>query len=64
LFALDQAFSFLGNSATFTSAGQLRYQVTGGNLFLFGNTDAILSTAEFELQLSGLASIAASDIIL
>jgi Ca2+-binding RTX toxin-like protein len=64
LLALDQAFSFLGNSATFTSAGQLRYQVTGGNLFLFGNIDAILSTAEFELQLSGLANIAASDIIL
>ena len=64
LFALDQAFGFLGNSATFTSVGQLRYQVTGGNLFLFGNIDANFATSEFELQLSGLASIASSDIIL
>jgi hypothetical protein len=44
--------------------GQLRYQVTGGNLFLFGNIDANFATSEFELQLSGLASIASSDIIL
>jgi Ca2+-binding RTX toxin-like protein len=64
LFALDQAFRFLGNSAKFTSAGQLRYQVTGGNLFLFGNIDANFATSEFELQLSGLANITASDIIL
>jgi serralysin len=64
LFALDQAFSFLGNSATFTSAGQLRYQVTGGNLFLLGNIDANFATSEFELQLLGLANITASDIIL
>jgi Ca2+-binding RTX toxin-like protein len=64
LLALDQSFSFLGNSATFTNAGQLRYQVSGGNLFLFGNIDANFATSEFELQLSGLASIATSDIIL
>jgi Ca2+-binding RTX toxin-like protein len=64
LIALDQAFSFLGNSATFTNAGQLRYQVSGDNLLLFGNIDANFATSEFELQLSGLASIGASDIIL
>jgi Ca2+-binding RTX toxin-like protein len=62
--ALDQAFSFLGNSAAFTSVGQLRYQLSGGSLLLFGNTDANLATSEFELQLSGLASIAATNIIL
>ena len=62
--SLDQAFGFLGSSATFTNAGQLRYQVSGGNLFLYGNIDANLATSEFELQLTGLAAISASNIIL
>jgi hypothetical protein len=44
--------------------GQLRYQVSGGNLFLYGNIDANLATSEFELQLTGLAAISASNIIL
>ena len=60
----DQAFTFLGSSAAFTNVGQLRYQVAGGNLFLYGNVDANFATSEFELQLSGLASIAATNIIL
>jgi len=63
-FSLDQAFGFLGSSATFTNVGQLRYQVSGGNLFLYGNIDANLATSEFELQLTGLAVISASNIIL
>ena len=58
----DQAFTFLGSSAAFTNVGQLRYQVTGGNLFLYGNVDANLATSEFELQLSSLASITAANI--
>ena len=60
----DQAFTFLGSSAAFTNVGQLRYQVTGGNLFLYGNVDANLATSEFELQLSSLASITAANITL
>ncbi len=59
----DQAFTFIG-TGNYTNAGQLRYQVTGGNLFLYGNVDANFATSEFELQLSGLASIAATNIIL
>jgi len=61
--ALDQAFTFVGTGG-YTAIGQLRYQVTGGNLFLYGNVDANFATSEFELQLSGLASIAATNIIL
>ena len=61
--ALDQAFTFVGTGG-YTAIGQLRYQVTGGNLFLYGNVDANFATSEFELQLSGLASIAAANIIL
>jgi len=61
---LDQAFGFLGSSATFTNVGQLRFQVSGGNLFLYGNMDANMSTSELEIQLNGLASISAANIIL
>jgi len=64
LFSLDQAFGFLGSSSTFTIVGQLRCQVSGGNLFLCGNIDANLATSEFELQLAGIAAISASNIIL
>ena len=63
LFSLDQAFSFLGSSSTFTNVGQLRSQVSGGNLFLHGNIDASLATSEFELRLTGLAATSASNII-
>ena len=59
----DQAFTFAGTGG-YTAIGQLRYQVTGGNLFLYGNVDSNFATSEFELQLSGLASIAATNIIL
>jgi hypothetical protein len=38
--------------------------LSGGNLFLCGNVDSNFATSEFELQLSGLASIAATNIIL
>jgi serralysin len=60
--ANDQAFSFLGNAGSFTSAGQLRYEVIGGNLLLFGNLNTNLGTSEFELQLTGLNFITAADI--
>ncbi len=52
LIAIDQAFNFLDNSATFTNAGQLRYQLSGGNPLLFGNIYANFATSEFEPQLS------------
>jgi Ca2+-binding RTX toxin-like protein len=62
--SMDQAFRFLGSSATFTTSGQLRYQVSGANLFLYGNIDSNLATSELEIQLTGLASLSASNIIL
>ncbi|HBH74205.1 MAG TPA: hypothetical protein DDY43_12405 [Synechococcales bacterium UBA10510] len=66
----DQAFTFIGllggaiGNPIFSNIGQLGYQVSGGNLFLYGNVDANFATSEFELQLSGLASIAATNITL
>ncbi|MFN9628784.1 MAG: M10 family metallopeptidase C-terminal domain-containing protein, partial [Cyanobacteriota bacterium] len=47
LLSFNQAFSCLGESSTFTNAGQLRYELGGGNLFLFVNTYANLATSEF-----------------
>ncbi len=66
----NQAFTFIGlmggiiGSPVFSNVGQLGYQVSAGNLFLYGNVDANLNNAEFALQLSGLASITAANIAL
>jgi hypothetical protein len=51
-------------SPVFSNVGQLGYQVSGGNLFLYGNVDGNLNNAEFALQLSGLTSITAANITL
>ena len=61
---LDQQFNFLGAATTFTSAGQLRYQVSGSDLLLFGNIDGDFSTAEFEIKLNSLTSLTAASIVL
>jgi len=57
----NEAFSatFVAASAAFTAAGQLRF--SGG--VLYGNTDSD-SDAEFALQLTGIASLSASDLVL
>jgi serralysin len=58
--AADDAFAgFIAGNETFTTAGQLQF--TGG--VLYGNTD-IDSTAEFAIQLVGIASLSASDLLL
>ncbi len=64
LLFLDQAFGFLGSSATSVNVGQLRHQVNGGNLFLYGNIDLSLATSEFALQLAGFTAVFISNIIL
>jgi serralysin len=61
---LDQQFNFLGAATTFSNAGQLRYQVSGSDLLLFGNIDGDVSTAEFEIKFNTLTSLTAASIIL
>lgn len=56
--ANDQAFTFIGTAA-FTAAGQARF--AGGLLQLSNDADTV---AEFELLLSGVASVVASDFLL
>jgi len=58
--AVNEAFTrIIAGTTTFTAAGQLK--VAGG--ILYGNTDAD-ATAEFAIQLTGIASLAASDFVL
>ena len=60
----DQAFSFIGNGAKFTAAGQLRYnfQMIGGKEYTIveGNTDSG-SAAEFSIALLGHHNLTAND---
>ena len=58
--ANDQAFlSTILTSGNFNAIGQLRLV---GNI-LSGNTDANFSTSEFEIQLTGVTSLAGSDFV-
>ena len=57
----NQAFAAdILTSGEFTAAGQLRLV---GNI-LSGNTDSNFATSEFEIQLTGVATLAAADFVL
>lgn len=61
LLANDQAFlSSILTSGDFTSIGQLRLV---GDI-LSGNTDSEFATSEFEIQLTGVTTLAGTDFIL
>jgi Ca2+-binding RTX toxin-like protein len=59
----DQAFSFLGTGAFTSAAGQLRYEKTGGNTFVYGDLDGD-AVADFMLQINGETSLFSSDFYL
>lgn len=58
----DQNFTFLGNGAFTGTAGQLRYEQSGGNTMVMGdvNGDGI---ADFVIQLSGVVNLGSGDFI-
>ncbi len=58
----DQDFKFVGTSA-FTAAGQIRYEKSGGDTYVYGNIDSD-KTAEFAFVLDLSISLKASDFIL
>jgi Ca2+-binding RTX toxin-like protein len=60
----NQAFAYIGAVAAFSGAGQLRSEVIGGDTYVSGNTDAVLTTAEFSIRLIGAITLAATDFIL
>lgn len=55
----NNAFTFT-TGASFTAAGQLKFS----NGILYGNTDGNLSTAEFQIALSGVATLSSTDFVL
>ena len=60
--ANDQAFNFIGNDVAFSNvAGQLRFVSATNSVFGDVNGDSI---ADFEIALSGVTSLTASDFIL
>ena len=59
----DQAFGFIGTAAFTGTAGELRINAAGGDLFLHGDVDGD-GRAEFSLRLLGLGGLSADDIVL
>jgi Ca2+-binding RTX toxin-like protein len=61
----NQAFTFIGSSSFSGTRGEARFFTSGSNLFLQAeiNGDGNVA-ADMEIQLSGLASISSTDIIL
>ncbi|MBG6073842.1 Ca2+-binding RTX toxin-like protein, partial [Polaromonas sp. CG_9.7] len=59
----DQAFTMINTSAFGGVAGQLRYSLVGGNTVMEGdvNGDAV---ADFQLELTGVHSFVAADLLL
>lgn len=59
----DQAFGFIGTGAFTKVAGQLRYEIAGGDAKLLGDINGD-GRADFALLLSGVSSLTANDFIL
>ncbi|MGD9919280.1 MAG: beta strand repeat-containing protein [Paenirhodobacter sp.] len=59
----DQAFSFIGTTAFSGSAGELRYEQSGGNTYVYGDVDGD-RVADFEIELVGLHDLTTSNFYL
>lgn len=59
----DQIFAFIGTSAFTQTPGELRYEQSGSNTFVYGDTDGD-GTADFMIRLDGSHSLVGADFIL
>jgi Ca2+-binding RTX toxin-like protein len=59
----NQAFAFIGTSAFHNVAGELRYEIIGGNTYLTGDTDGD-GTADFMIRLDGTHALVSGDFVL
>ncbi|CAN7568429.1 calcium-binding protein [Rhizobium sp. LjRoot254] len=59
----DQAFDFIGTQKFHKDAGELRYEVKGGDVIVSGDTDGD-GKADFSLLLDEIAKLRASDFLL
>ncbi|QNM83783.1 M10 family metallopeptidase C-terminal domain-containing protein [Sphingomonas sabuli] len=59
----DQAFAFIGTGAFTGAAGQLRYQMSNGNTYVYGDTNGD-GAADFMVRLDGSHTLVGGDFIL
>jgi Ca2+-binding RTX toxin-like protein len=59
----DQAFAFIGTASFTNSAGQLRYEITGGNTYVYGDVNGD-GVADFMIQLLGSHAPTEADFVL
>ena len=59
----NQAFSFAGNTTALTAYSVIYFQ-QGGNTFVQVDTDGITSTAELQIELTGVLALTAADFVL
>ncbi|QNM83782.1 hypothetical protein H8M03_05530 [Sphingomonas sabuli] len=59
----DQAFAFIGTGVFTGAAGQLRYQMSNGNTYVYGDTNGD-GAADFMVRLDGNHGLLGSDFIL
>ncbi|QNM83881.1 pre-peptidase C-terminal domain-containing protein [Sphingomonas sabuli] len=59
----DQSFTFIGTAEFSGVAGQLRYQITNGNTYVYGDANGD-GVADFLIRLDGSLNLAGGDFIL
>lgn len=59
----DQSFTFIGSGAFTGTAGQLRYEQSGGNTFVMGDVNGD-GVAEFAIEVIGNVSFVSGDFVL
>lgn len=59
----DNSFAFIGAAAFSGTAGQLRYQISGANTFVYGDVDGDM-VADFAISFAGTISFIQSDFVL
>ena len=59
----NDPFSFIGTAAFSNVAGELRYEQSGGNTWVQGDTDGN-AVADFMIRLDGLHTLTAADFVL
>jgi Ca2+-binding RTX toxin-like protein len=58
--ANDQAFAFVGTNAFTGTAGELRYEISGGATYVYGDTDGD-GSADLVIMLAGSHAMAGAD---
>lgn len=60
---IDNSFTFIGTAAYSQKEGELRYKVSGGDTFIYGDTNGD-GSSDFKIALDGTFTLKATDFIL